>query len=191
MSTNLEIEAKSMLTKEEYYKLAGSFLDLEAYVQNNYYLDTKDLKIDEQKCGLRIREKGGEFEITLKVPEGDGKLEITQQISPIIFQNLNKAGVFPPGEIAQFLTTKLDIKLDDLAILGNLLTKRLDVEYKSSLVSIDMSHYNGITDYEVECENKTMKKALRHLKSFLKKYGVEYKKSPGGKLKRFLDTYKG
>ena len=190
MSTNLEIESKAILTKEEYDRLVSNFDHSKIYRQSNYYIDSKELIIRKKDCGLRVREKDGGFELTLKVPAKEGKIEINQQIHNISFNNLCKNGIFPNGEVSKYLKEKLGIEVSSLYVLGELITDRIDVDFKGSLISIDKSMYNSITDYEVECEDDSMKKAIRHLKEFLTQFDIKYKKSPGGKLKRFLETLK-
>ena len=188
MSTNLEIELKSKLTKEEYEKLLNRFKNQKIYSQNNYYIDNKTLKISKSDCGLRVREKDGQFELTLKVPAKEGKVEINQQISNNLFEKLAKVKLFPDGEVKDYLEEKLGIKTSELSILGELKTERLDIHYCGALISIDKSIYNNITDYEIEIEDISLKEASKHLKQFLRENEIEYKKSPDTKLKRFIDT---
>ncbi len=186
MGTNLEIEFKSELSKQDYEKLVSKFSSGNIYSQTNYYIDTKNLEINKNKCGLRIREKNGVFEMTLKVPQKEGKLEINQQIT----DKLVKDFILPEGEIQEYLVNNLDIKTESLKILGTLKTYRLDLMFKTSLISIDKSIYNGITDYEIEAEDFSMEKASKNLIDFLNENQIKYKKSTGWKLKKFLDTLK-
>ena len=190
MSQSLEIESKAILTKEEYDRLISNFDHNKIYRQLNYYIDSKELIIRKKDCGLRVREKEGSFELTLKVPAKEGKIEINQQISDISFKNLCKSRIFPNGEVSKYLKDRLGINVASLYVLGELITDRIDVDFKGSLISIDKSMYNSIIDYEVECEDVSMEKAILHLKEFLNQFDIEYKKSPGGKLKRFLETLK-
>ena len=184
MGTNLEIEFKAELSKRDYDKLISKFSSTKIYSQTNYYIDSDDLVIRNKKCGLRIREKEGDFEMTLKVPQSEGKLEINQQIT----DKMLNCFVFPDGEIKEYLCDQFNIKIESLHILGSLETKRLDLKYETSLVSIDKSTYNGIIDYEIEAEDSSMKLAKKNLLQFLKENGIVYKQSVGTKLKKFLDT---
>lgn len=184
MSTNLEIEYKRDLVKEEYEKLISNFDASKIYKQTNYYLDDKNHSISKSKCGLRIRKINDEIELTLKVDKKEGKLEINQQIPNISI----KSFIFPDGEVKQYLETKLGIKIKNIYPLGKLITNRLDIEFKSSLISIDKSEYNGITDYEIECEDNSMEIASCNLNEFLDKYQIKSQSSTGSKLKRFLKT---
>ena len=188
MSTNLEIEFKSKLLEEEYNSLLLKYSNQKSYSQTNYYIDDKNRSIISKKCGLRIREKEGCFELTLKVPSNDGKIEINQQISNEIFKNLLNCNVFPNGEVKDFLTTNLKVKTDNLYVLGKLVTLRLDLNYKTSLISIDKSSYNSKIDYEIECEDTSITSAKNNLLDFLKENKIAYKQSSGNKLDRFLKT---
>ena len=188
MSTNLEIEFKSKLLEEEYNSLLLKYSNQKPYSQTNYYIDDKNRSIISKKCGLRIREKDGCFELTLKVPSNDGKIEINQQISNEIFKNLLNCNVFPSGEVKDFLTNNLKVKTDNLYVLGKLVTLRLDLNYKTSLISIDKSSYNSKIDYEIECEDTSITSAKNNLLDFLKENKIGYKQSSGNKLDRFLKT---
>ena len=188
MSTNVEIEIKSKLTKQDYNKLVNAFLKQKPYTQINYYFDTKDREISKRNCGLRIRDKNGKFELTLKIPNTEGKLEINQQISDKVAKSMLKNKSFEDGEIKTCLESFLGIKTSTISNLGKLTTERIDLRYKTGLISIDKSTYNGITEYEIEIEDDSEANAEKHLKEFLSEFGIEYKKSPDTKLKRFLDS---
>ena len=188
MSTNLEIEFKSKLLEEEYNSLLLKYSNQKSYSQTNYYIDDKNQSIISKKCGLRIREKEGCFELTLKVPSNDGKIEINQQISNEILKKFVNCNVFPGGEVKDFLTNNLKVKTDNLYVLGKLVTLRLDLNYKTSLISIDKSSYNSKIDYEIECEDTSIALAKNNLLDFLKENKIAYKQSSGNKLDRFLKT---
>lgn len=188
MSINLEIETKSPLSKEEYGRLLNLVNGLKTYIQTNYYIDDDSLSIHQQKCGLRIREKDNEFELTLKAPQDDGKLEINQQISNILFKKFLNCRDFPDGEVKQYLMDKLHIDVSKIHILGKLVTTRSDIRYGTSLISIDESSYSGKIDYEIEAENISLDAAKKDLKEFLNKNGIECRLSNETKLKRFLES---
>lgn len=188
MSTNLEIELKSDVSKEDYESLIAKFGSSKIYLQTNYYIDDDNLSVRYLKCGLRVRQKGDDFELTLKITQEIGKLEINQQISYKIFKKLVDRHVFPKGEVRDCLEKKLGVDISKLHVLGELKTYRLDLPYKTGLICIDKSEYNGNTDYEVECEDKTEEAAELHLHEFLEENNIEYKKSWGTKLKKFLET---
>ena len=190
MSTNLEIEFKSILSEEDYQKLFSRYGKHRMYTQENYYFDTDRREIRSKGCGLRARVKNEEYELTLKENAEVGKIEYNQQISNISFIKLAKGEDFPDGEVKDIIVSKLGLKIEEVKPLGVLVTDRIDLKFCGSLISIDKSTYNGITDYEIECEDVSMEKAKKHLNKFLKDNDIEYKKSQGGKLKRFLATLK-
>lgn len=188
MSTNLEIEVKAKLNAEQYERIISNFKTSKIYLQINYYIDTKNLEIRNQNCGLRIRQIKDAFELTIKVPQKEGKLEINQQISNISFANLENNGLFPTGEVATFIEQNLGLRISDLHILGKLETYRLDVKYGTSLISIDKSIYNSHVDYEVEAEDDSEENAIKNIKKFLADFGIEFHKFTKSKLRRFLET---
>lgn len=55
MSTNLEIEYKSLLSLAEYDQLKKLFTHVTPVRQTNHYLDSKDFKLRKKKLALRIR----------------------------------------------------------------------------------------------------------------------------------------
>ena len=68
MTQMLEIEYKSMLTKQEYEIFIAHYqlTDKDFRVQTNIYFDTVDEQLKKQNCGLRIRFVGHQAEYTLK-----------------------------------------------------------------------------------------------------------------------------
>ena len=189
MSRNLEIESKGELTKEEYETILASFPNETPYVQVNYYIDTPNFRIRALKCGLRIRHKNDEFELTLKVKLPEGKLEINQNIVKEQVDLFIASRIFPKGEVKDYLVDNLGIKLNKLAVFAIMETTRLDINYKGGLVSIDKSVCFGKTDYEIECEADSMDEAEKLTKEFLKKYALNYKKFSSSKLGRAIERY--
>lgn len=64
----------------------------------------------------------------------------------------------------------------------------MDIKYKTSLISIDKSEFNGIVDYEVECEDSSIKVAKKNLIDYLKENEVPYQENFISKLKRAKDS---
>lgn len=188
MSRNLEIESKSMLTKADYKKLMLVFAHEEKYVQTNYYIASDELLKNIKKYGLRIREKLGNYELTLKVTENVGKTEINQEISKKSLANLKYFKIFPDGEVKDFLIQNNVCNPSKLRIIGKLKTTRTDIKFLSSLISIDKSVYNHHVDYEIECEDFTPLAAKTNLETFLGQQNIKYQKSEHNKLARFLMT---
>ena len=188
MPKNLEIESKSMLEKEDYKALVSAYKNIKNYKQINYYISSNQLLEKVEKYGLRIRKKNKFYELTLKVTEEVGKTEINQEIARKSLVNLKHFGKFPAGEVEKYLTENNVCDISDLHIVGKLVTVRKDIKINDSLFSIDKSKYNGITDYEIECENASQEKAEKDLKNLLEKHNISYQKNEHNKLARFLNT---
>ena len=79
MNSTIEIEAKVLLTKEQYDTIV-SYLGLERYrksKQINYYIDSKDQILRKNEVVLRIREKD-DFELIYPEISGKSGLDITK-----------------------------------------------------------------------------------------------------------------
>ena len=186
MSKNIEIEVKSLIDEKSYLSLIKGKED-KCYVQYNYYIDTPSFSLHEQKIGLRIRYKNNTYELTLKLRLNEGKLEINQDINERDFNSFRNDSVFPNGEVKTKLE-ELGFNVNQLRIFVLLKTTRLDVNYKTSLISIDKSEFNGITDYEVECEDSSMQSAKKNLIDYLKENEVPYQENFVSKLRRAKDS---
>src|SRR4051812_19896764 len=107
MSQNIEIEFKNMLSADEFCMIRNFFqlTSADFIKQENYYFDTKDFALKQHGCALRIREKKGRFEMTLKQPHPDGLLEINEILSPEQVHLLLNGGQLMDGIIkTQILT---------------------------------------------------------------------------------------
>lgn len=188
MSTNLEIESKVMISKDAYKHLLKNLLDSKKYIQTNYYISIKDFKNFNPKFGLRIRKLHHNYELTLKEDLGDSKMEINQKISRKSYIFFRIHHIFPKGEVLDFLNQKSVCNPLNLRIIGKMKTTRTDINFNNSLISIDKSRYNHLTDYEVECEDTSLINAETKLKMFLDSCQVKYEKSKYSKLARFLNS---
>lgn len=184
MSKNLEIEAKAMLDEKSYHLLVNH---LKTYKQINYYLDNtfKDIR-NNSNIGLRIRYKNNEYELTLKVDLDEGKMEYNHILSTADFKAFKEKGYLPDCEVTRMLKS-LNVRFP-LHILGEMITYRSDLNYKTSLISIDKSEYNSNVDYEIESEDTSMEIARQNLEDFLNKNHIEFKANVVSKYKRFIKT---
>lgn len=185
MSNQIEIEAKALLTKEDYEKIIGVFGDSYAYYQTNIYIDSPDRILHQNKLSLRIREKDNKHEMTLKTKLNEGRLEQNIYISNDQFEDFKK-GIFPENAIKNAILDK-GIDLNSLGIIGSLTTKRVDAPYKGGFLSIDMNTYGNNVDYEIELEHSSMEDAVRHLKGLLEENGIEFKENHVTKTSRALN----
>lgn len=174
MGSNIEIEAKVLINKDEYNKVI-EHLHLDAYrriKQTNYYIDTDNRDIKNNGFALRVREKNQEFELTLKTPLSEGLLEKNESISWRVFEDLRDNKVFPDGGIKKFLAI-LEIDTNKLKIITSLTTERIEIEYKNNLLAVDKNTYGNNVDYEVEVESTSMSGAEETLKSILEECEIK------------------
>lgn len=193
MAANIEIEAKVLISSEDYKKVLKHFkkeIDKE-YEQVNYYIDSKNFDLKQQGIGLRIREADGLYTLTLKAPMAEGLLEKDQMITKEQYENLSKNKVFPEGNIKEFIIM-LGYKPTSLEILAKLTTHRIEIDDGNVLtkLSLDKNDYNGITDYEIECEGDALENAKKALGCICSAIGIAYKDNPKSKQSRAMETIK-
>lgn len=174
MSSNIEIEAKVLLLKDEYNAIIEK-LNLQKYrkiKQTNHYIDTPDRYLKKNGIALRIREKDEEFELTLKTPLSEGLLEKNENISWRDFENLSERQIFPDGNIRKFLLI-LGVKVSDLKVLTSLCTERIHVEFEGFGLTLDKNIYSNIVDYELEVESSSIERAQQEIENILNECDIK------------------
>ncbi len=164
-----------MLTKEEFNKLCNSFnLTKEKFhEQTNHYFDTPDFALKNAGCGLRIREVQNRFECTLKEPaEGIGLTETTDLLQKETVQSILARNSLLHAEEVEIRLQALNVHTENLQILGTLLTKRAEIEYKGGLLVFDHSIYADIDDYELEYEVQDEANGKRIFEQFLAQFSI-------------------
>ncbi len=185
MSNAIEIEAKVLVSQDQYRKLTHQFKDCPRYQQTNYYIDNDERILAKEGIALRIREKNGKYVLTLKTPLSQGLLEKNESIDEEAFKAFLEKGEFPNVDEVRFLTM-LDIDVSSLKILTSLTTDRVDVNYKDGLLSIDRNFYSGKTDYEIEFEYNSMDAAERILADLLREHDIPFHINKTPKVRRAL-----
>ena len=170
---HLEIEFKTLLTKEEYHSLEDFFKDQPPIQQTNHYIDTPDKTIRNHQMALRIRTLADRAELTLKVPQEAGHFEYNQALTFDQVEVFLSKKKLPQGEIANFLTD-LGIPLAALDVWGSLETERREKKIPKGLLAFDRSRYNSIEDYELEMEVDAASDET-YFHEFLKEKQIEYK----------------
>ena len=170
---HLEIEFKTLLTKEEYHSLEDFFKDQPPIRQTNHYIDTPDQAIRNHRMALRIRTLADRAELTLKVPQDAGHFEYNQALTFEQVETFLSKKKLHQGEIASFLTD-LDITLTSLDVWGSLETERREKRIPKGLLAFDRSRYNSIEDYELEMEVDAASDET-YFHEFLKEKQIEYK----------------
>lgn len=175
MSNNMEIEAKMLLSEEEYNKLVLHILKKHPHVmdQTNYYLDTSDFILRQYGLGLRIREKNNSYELTLKAPLSEGLLEKTSPLTVKQFNNILN-GIIESNDTIEFLKM-LGFQISDISVICSLNTYRIELNYDGGILCLDKSKYADKIDYEIEMESDSMQNAINKMKQFLDEAQVGFR----------------
>lgn len=171
----LEIEFKNLLEEADYIKLKDAFFStVEATVQQNYYVDTKDLNLKAHKVLLRIRVIDDKKVMTLKVPTDRGVMEFHGEIN---FAIQEKTAI-PASSIPTIITEELKsrgIEVEDVYVYGLLETNRQETEYKNGLLVLDKSRYLDQEDFELEYEVRDYDQGETHFLNLLEHYNIDRK----------------
>ncbi|MER2063794.1 MAG: CYTH domain-containing protein [Alkalibacterium sp.] len=181
MRQEIEIEFKNLLTQQEFEKLKHVFFTESAIpvTQENYYFDTKDFKLKQVRCALRIRMKEEAAEMTLKTPFEGHHTETTLDLSIDQAKGLIAMGSFPLPEAIRTVLVKEDILIDqDVSEVGRLKTERLEVEKPHSLIVLDKSYYANTIDYELEIESDSKSVGEEFFTQLLMEHAIPKRNTP-------------
>lgn len=180
MSKEIEIEFKSMLTKNEYETLLRYYnvSDEQFVTQTNLYFDTTDFHLKQHGMGLRIRRFTDKAEATLKIPQTIGLLEVTD---PLTLNEVDEAlakdqFAQQAAEILEQLET-LNIPLSDLHLIGKLITNRAEFMISEGKLALDESWYSEHHDFELELEVPNSGFDETAFKQLLAKFDLPYRKT--------------
>ncbi|WP_423409734.1 CYTH domain-containing protein [Heyndrickxia sp. MSNUG] len=187
MSQNIEIEFKNMLTNDEFLRLIKHFnIDLTKFKkQVNHYFDTPSFSLKAKGSALRIREKGTQFEMTLKQPAEQGLLETNQFLNPGQAEYILKTGKILEGEVQDAITNMID-DADTLEYFGSLTTDRAEFDYKGGLLVLDHSYYLNTEDYELEYEVTDESEGFKIFSGLLDELNIPVR-TTDNKIKRFYN----
>lgn len=187
MAQEIEIEFKNLLTEDEFNILLDKLPFPEYSVkQTNFYFETKDLSLKDKGCALRIREKQGNYRLTLKEPHELGLQETHDTLTEEEAKHWLNGKIIPKPETTRQLQN-LGVDQEELVYYGSLTTERREVEYQDVLIVLDDSTYNGVQDYEFELEAKDQKVGLTRFHSILDQFEIKKKETPN-KIVRFFNT---
>ncbi len=193
MATNIEIEAKVLITEEEYERLVKSLSKnvVAEYDQINYYIESKDFDLQKKGISLRVRLLDGKYTMTLKAPLSEGLLEKNCVLTKEDFEVLLKKNIFPDNDISEFLKM-LGFKVSELSIITSLKTHRIETKYGQEAYefSVDKNEYNWIVDFELEMANDSLLKAKTQLQKICYQVGINYEDNPKSKQTRALESIK-
>ncbi|WYK02368.1 hypothetical protein A5821_003511 [Enterococcus sp. 7F3_DIV0205] len=191
VSENLEIEFKTLLSIEEFSRTVDYFQlkEKQFFTQTNYYFDSADFQLKEKHIGLRVRTLSNNAEITLKIPEEVGLLEINDTISIDEAQHIVASATLPnSGNVYNRLTT-LGINKNDLRLIGSLTTKRAEIKLPQGLLALDESWYNEQHDFELELEVDDPYNGKADFLSLLNTLNIKESPSPN-KIQRMMMSSK-
>ena len=169
MSNNIEIEAKVILSRQDYKKVFDTLKTkiTDTHTQTNFYIDSQDRVLKKNDIALRIREYNRTYVLTCKTPLSEGLLEKNQELSEKVALEMINLNRFPSGGIQDFLEL-LDIDVSSLT------TRRNELSIDSSKISLDENTYGNKVDYEIEVEDSAMKLAEDRIEEILKPLGITY-----------------
>ena len=175
MSNNIEIEAKVILSRQDYKKVFDTLKTkiTDTHTQANFYIDSQDRVLKKNDIALRIREYNRTYVLTCKTPLSEGLLEKNQELSEKVALEMINLNRFPSGGIQDFLEL-LDIDVSNLEVLASLTTRRNELSIDSSKISLDENTYGNKVDYEIEVEDSAMKLAEDRIEEILKPLGITY-----------------
>lgn len=184
---NIEIEFKNMVNREEFSSLIDFFnIRSEDFSeQENHYFDTPDFLLKAKGSALRIREKNGSFELTLKQPHPEGLLETNENLTESEAAGMIRTGKIPAELIIRSIK-ELGIETDKLQYFGTLATKRAEKEYMKGLAVLDHSRYLNKEDFELEYEVDNRNEGELTFLNLLKQLNIPVRKTEN-KIKRFYN----
>lgn len=173
-SNNIEIESKVLLSKNDYEKIIRQLnFPEKATTQTNYYLDSEDRILKKYDMALRLRVEDGDYQFTLKAPLSEGLLQKDQTITEKEAKVLIDNGLFPRGEIADFLDM-LQIDSSKLKVLATLTTSRKVLNYRGTQLDISKNSYGNKIDYELECDADSAIRSQDMLRSICSQFDVPF-----------------
>jgi len=173
MKHEVELELKTIITQQQFEKLASFYQPLEFVEQHNYYYVTDDLS----HYGFRVRVRNGEKLFTLKNYVNGTTYEYEKVFTGEIDDDPEIIDVLDQFHVQKPYT-----------LFGELITERAVYDNGLAELCFDINHYNGLTDYELEYE---VQQPHDHQKAFLEilaKADIEYIPSWASKYKRCLKT---
>lgn len=185
MDQHIEIEFKNLLNEKEFKQLLDHFQVHSSTfkTQQNHYFDTAKFQLKGQNSALRIREKSGQYELTLKQPASEGLLETNQAITKDIANSFLKEGIFPEGPVHDLIIEN-NLIPEDFTCFGTLQTDRSEFPFQGGLLVLDHSSYLGHEDYELEYEVTDRADGQKKFFKLLESLQIPVRKTEN-KVKRF------
>ncbi|WP_337017352.1 CYTH domain-containing protein [Oceanobacillus massiliensis] len=185
MTQEIEIEYKNLLLKKEFEQLLNSLpFPEQGKKQINHYFETDDLSLKANGCALRIREKGGKYQLTLKEPHPDGLLETHDSLTEQEARNWLEGNIITKEHTSKQMQKK-GVSIDNLKYFGSLTTLRREAAYEGVLLVLDHSHYHNQEDFEFELEAPSKETGSNVFNQILKDHQIIKRETPN-KIERFF-----
>lgn len=166
--TEIENEAKSMLSKTEYEKILSLTIHKPGFIYKNNYFDNKTFFLLHHGHTLRSREQDNKYRVDFKVKNENGSLSEyqTKLISEKQHERLKDRHMMPVGEVRsavqEFATlNSLDYKRL-FVFMGYAVVYRIELTHKYGpkiRIYLDKTTFDvsGKVDYEIEVESDLSK----------------------------------
>jgi len=189
---NVEYEKRGTITEKDYHVILSSLKNIsrrESIIYNIYY-DLEKTTLIPQGYLFRLRNiNNTKYEFTLKISRLGGDLEENLDINEDTYLRYCTYNYITVPNELRVQIKHIDIPNNLLYKKCTLQTKRLEFEISDYTLVLDENSYNGITDYDIEVEAKSMKRANEVFKDILKTYFIKKTRSHG-KSSRAIATIK-
>ncbi|TCT22403.1 uncharacterized protein YjbK [Melghiribacillus thermohalophilus] len=184
----VEIEFKNMLTKDEYHSLIKKLhlSESQSNVQTNYYFETENFQLKQHNAALRIREKDGKYQCTLKQPRAYGLLETHDWLTKEECSEWISGNVTLKENVGKRLK-EMGISSRQLVYQGKLITRRIETPWRDCTLVLDHSQYKGTEDFELELEATEYKKGRAVFLALLTNMQIPARNTPN-KIERFFKS---
>lgn len=186
MNEQIEIEYKILITKETFDNLIKDYPLHKDYIQTNYYFTHPTLK--QKKYMLRIREKNNTYELTLKRPINNHRLETN-----ITLTKQEKDNFLFHRKLSNEITHILEeegINISSLQQEFSLTTHRYDIELPEGILSFDHNTYLDKEDYELEFEVFNEQIGYQRFLEIIQPYSLVYTHNCPSKIVRVYNALK-
>lgn len=160
----LEHEAKALINESEFTALMNKLNPPLKSSQVNYYFETRDQYFKNNRSALRVRVIDKNYELTLKINNGDHNIEHNFDIDYLVFDKMINLGQLP-HEVLRILN--LNLVLFQVVVIE---TNRYTYRYLDHMIELDHSKFLNTIDFELEVEAESLTKASEVLNAFCEEY---------------------
>lgn len=171
----VEIEFKSLLTKEMFDSICKDHEFAESFTQTNHYFDTESEILKNNNMALRIREKSNCTKLTIKhkiESDPDYYVEITDFIGVCEKNDILHNRKVVSKVILDYLEEN-NVELVKLTKYNMFITNRNICHFEDHILFLDETTYhNGTKDYELEVEALTHDLCEKYFNEYSNKYNL-------------------